>query len=179
MTDRDVRRRCRALVDSLDIPDPFDIGEFCLQIERRRGRSIRLNPIETAPGTPCGMWVSTAGADYIFHEQGTSPLHQRHIILHEIGHMLFAHRVGPGPGGGLPGLLLPDLDPELIRSMLGRTAYDNTQELEAETFADLMSLVVEQPTEGHPREVRGSPPGQTEVVARIERTLGRPHSPRR
>jgi hypothetical protein len=35
-------------------------------------------------------------------------------------------------------LLLPALDPEMIRTMLGRTAYADQQEWEAETFASLL-----------------------------------------
>jgi hypothetical protein len=161
---RDIRERCRALVDTLDIPEPFDLGEFCHRLERRRGRPILMVAITAVHGTPCGMWVSTARADYIFHERSTSPLHRQHIIMHEIGHMLFDHRPGTGPSE----LLLPDLDPELVDRMLGRTAYDCEQELEAETFADLMSLII------NAREPTScAPPEQAEIVSRIERTFGR------
>src|SRR3712207_8993175 len=30
-------------------------------------------------------------ADYVFYDDRTSELHRRHIVLHEIGHMLFGH----------------------------------------------------------------------------------------
>ncbi|WP_242911364.1 hypothetical protein [Actinomadura terrae] len=172
MSDRDVRERCRALIDTLEIPVPFDLDEFRLGLERRRGRSIYMIPITTVPGAPCGMWVRTAGSDYVFYEQGTSPLHRRHIIMHEIGHMLFGHQARSDPDADVPETLLPDLDPELVRSMLGRTVYDSMQELEAETFADLVSVIIDMPSSRNPDAARGAQPEQTDIVSRIEQTVG-------
>ncbi|TDD91845.1 hypothetical protein [Actinomadura rubrisoli] len=159
-------------MDALDVPEPFDLDGFCHRLGQQRNRPIRLLPLTTGVGTPCGIWVSAAEADYIFHEQGTSILHQQHIVLHEIGHMLLEHGSGPGPAGGRYASLLPDLDPELITTMLGRTAYDCVQELEAETFADLMSLAVTPATARYGRSAPAAPREHAEIVARIEGTVG-------
>ena len=76
--------RHAALVRELDIPAPFDLGEFVAGLERQRHRPIRLSPFSSGPGVPCGLWIGTAEADYIYHEQGTTPYHQTHIALHEL-----------------------------------------------------------------------------------------------
>ncbi|MGH3179351.1 MAG: hypothetical protein ACRDPF_36420 [Streptosporangiaceae bacterium] len=57
----------------------FDPGEFVASLERQRHRPIRLCPFISGPGIPCGLRIGTADADYIYHEQGTTPYHQTHI----------------------------------------------------------------------------------------------------
>ncbi len=57
--------RHAALVRELDIPSPFDLGEFVAGLERQRHRPIRLCPFSSGPGIPCGLWIGTADADYI------------------------------------------------------------------------------------------------------------------
>ena len=80
------------------------------------------------------MWIATDEADCIFHEEGTTPFHKTHIVLHEIAHMLLDHR-GGGAWQDLARLLAPDVDPGLARLILGRTAYTTVEEQEAETLA--------------------------------------------
>jgi alcohol dehydrogenase YqhD (iron-dependent ADH family) len=85
---------------------------------------------------PCGLWVSTDTDDYIYARQGTSSLHHKHFVLHEVGHMICGHQ-GLDPALGLASML-PHLKPEMIRRALGRTTYSDPQEQEAEAFADLL-----------------------------------------
>lgn len=122
------------------IESPFDIRRFCDQLGARRGRPIHLLPIDSLPGGPCGIWIAGARADYICYEARTSPLHAEHIILHEVGHLLRAHQ---GPETDADDELLPDLDPAMVRRvlgrpMLGRTHYDSAEEHEAELIASLI-----------------------------------------
>ena len=65
--------RHAAIVRELEIPVPFDLGRFVAGLERQRGRPIRLRPFSFGPGCPCGLWIGTADADYIYHEAGTTP----------------------------------------------------------------------------------------------------------
>jgi hypothetical protein len=69
--------RHTALVRELDIAAPFDLSEFVagLERQRKRHRPIRLCPFSSGPGIPCGLWIGTADAHYIYHEQGTTPYH--------------------------------------------------------------------------------------------------------
>ncbi|WP_147268352.1 hypothetical protein [Spongiactinospora rosea] len=111
-------------------------------------------------------------ADYIFHEHLISSLHRQHIIMHEIGHILFGHHSSLWTSSGLSKLLLPDLDPELIKGMIGRAGYDNVQEREAEMFADLLSLSVSPLRRQNPAQPLAAPSKAEEVLARIEQTVG-------
>jgi hypothetical protein len=86
----------------------------------------------------CGVWVAGTTTDYIFFEQATSRLHQEHIILHEIGHILCGHRPTPLLDEEYSLLLLPDLDVEMVRRVLRRRSYSGDQEQEAELLASLI-----------------------------------------
>ncbi|MFJ5550352.1 hypothetical protein [Streptomyces sp. NPDC093225] len=98
----------------------------------RRGRPIRLHPLpkEAAESGVCGLWVGTATVDYVFYEAQTSRLHQEHIVLHELGHILFDHNSLEGQDSGSG-------DTPVI---LGRTNYTTRQEQEAEMLASLIRI---------------------------------------
>lgn len=175
MRTRRLEKRCQELISALDIPEPFELTEFCHRLERKLGRAIHLVPITTPSGSPCAMWVRTARTDYIFHDRGISLLHRQHIILHEIGHILFGHKDGPPFAQGLAQLILPDLEAELIESILGRTAYTRQEELEAETFADLTLLVVQRPRYRDAEVALPRSPETAEIICRIEKAVGQHH----
>jgi hypothetical protein len=130
--------RNAAIVKELDIPAPFDLDQFMNGLEQQRRRPIRLCPFKTEPGVPCGLWISTAEADYLYYEEGTTPYHKDHIALHEAAHMLLGHRGGTPVLQRLASMLIPDADPELVQLMLGRTVYSCQEERDAETLASLI-----------------------------------------
>lgn len=70
MSDRKLRRRCRALLRELDIRPPLEVRELCARLADRRGRPIRLvaHPIKV-PG-PFGLWFMTQSMDVIFYQRG-------------------------------------------------------------------------------------------------------------
>ncbi|MFE7835915.1 hypothetical protein ACFU53_07610 [Streptomyces sp. NPDC057474] len=128
------------LLASIEIPDPFDVQVFCDRIAEKRGRALHLHSVPGISGTdaPCGVWIATEKADHIFHEAETSPLHQDHIILHEIGHMLLGHTSildGVQSAGGL----FADIDPATVVSLLTRASYGTEDERDAERFAGLIA----------------------------------------
>jgi len=129
--------RHAAIVRELDMPVPFDLGLFVAGLERQRQRPIRLRPFSSGPGVPCGLWIGTAEADYVYHEAGTTPFHATHIAVHEIAHMLLGHR-HTAAWEQLIGLLAPDVDQALIQLILGRSAYSTAEERAAETLASLI-----------------------------------------
>lgn len=61
-----------------------------------------------------------------------------HIILHEIGHMLAQHAGTISVSRTDLEQIAPHLQPELITSILGRSAYSAAEEQEAEMIADLI-----------------------------------------
>jgi hypothetical protein len=131
------RGRHAAIVRELDLPVPFDLGEFVVGLERQRDRPIRLRPFKSGPGCPCGLWIGTADADYVYHEAGTTPFHATHIAVHELAHMLLGHRHREA-WEWLIGVLAPDVDQALIQLILGRGAYSTAEERDAEALASLI-----------------------------------------
>ncbi|GAA4933030.1 hypothetical protein ACFPM3_04240 [Streptomyces coeruleoprunus] len=133
-----LRRRCRPLLGQLALPQPFAIETLCAHLSAHRRRPLHLHPLplQAAASGACGLWIATDTDDHIFYEQRTARSHQEHIVLHEIGHMLFNHHATADAGP--PGGLLADLSPRLVRRILARTNYSTRQEQEAEMLATLI-----------------------------------------
>jgi hypothetical protein len=163
-----VRRRCAILVRRLTratgMPAPFELAAFLAAYsESFSGRPIELlalAPDEMPAGT-CGLWLALAGRDVIGFPAGAARTHRDHIVLHEVGHMLAGHRGILDPG---PAALLPDLDPEMVRAVLGRSVYSDIQEQEAELIA---SLILQRSLTTTPTPPRAYDP----VVDRLRRAL--------
>src|SRR5690348_8656507 len=124
--------RCRARLDELDLPRPFDVRAMCADLGRRRGRPVELVEMALPADAPSGLWLSTGQRDYIVYEQATSLLHQEHIILHELSHMLCGHTGGSRLREEHASRLFPQLDSGMIRRVLGRAGYTSEEEQEAE-----------------------------------------------
>lgn len=150
----------------LDLPTPFDTESFCAVLSERRGRPIVLHPAASGAG-PYGLWAAGPSTDVIFYEEATSPLHQEHIILHEVSHLLCGHEPAPVTEADVADLLFPHLQRETIQRVLQRGGYSTDEEREAEIMA---SLIVERvSSEGVRSEVRH--PGERTVMERIEVSL--------
>jgi len=167
MDNRELRRRCAALVADLPVPAPFDVGAFCAQLGRDRGRPIHQLTMDLPPGGPCGLLVSTQDADHVLVERRTSPWHQQNIALHELGHLLWGHDRVLSQDASL--LLMPHLAPEMVSRVLARTAYSNLEERQAELVA---SLILERVSRWSAESTR-TVPGAVDAaaLARIEETL--------
>jgi len=126
------------MIDRLDIPVPFHLQAFCDRLQERRGRPLSLRPVALPPGSPSGVCVSTQATDYIFYEASTSSLHQEHIVLHEIGHLLWGHQTCMTGSEQALQLLLPSLDPRVVIRMLGRGDCAGITERQAELVATLI-----------------------------------------
>ena len=159
-----LRRRCEAALRGLEVPSPFDIQLFCTNISLLRGRPLDLRrlPIE-ADVRFCGVYAATPARDYVYYPRGTSLLHQEHIILHELMHLIRGHK---GLGAAAPPdsyvAMLPGLDPDLVALALGRSGYASPEESEAEMMA---SLILE-------RAQRRPDPEPRSVADRIELSFG-------
>ncbi|MCB5181913.1 hypothetical protein [Streptomyces antimicrobicus] len=137
-----LRRRCEAILGQLDLSHPFSLDALCERVAERRGRPIRLHPLpkEAAESGICGLWVGTATVDYVFYEAQTTPVHREHIVLHELGHILFGHDSveGQETGGAAP-------------VILGRTNYTTRQEQEAEMLASMIRTGAGLPSAAEPQ----------------------------
>ncbi|MFI6849967.1 ParH-like protein [Kitasatospora sp. NBC_00085] len=130
-------QRCRGVAESIPLPEPFGIPELTEALALLRGRPIELMPLSGPEHSPCGVLISTDRADYIGYPADTTALHQQHIVLHEIGHLLCGHTGGSGPSTAVPAALTTQLSEELVRRVLGRSGYTERQEQEAELVASL------------------------------------------
>ena len=92
--DSTVHARMRAVLSS--IQQEFDFSTFTWAsfvdwLSQRQGKEVLLVPIPTESSSLFGGWISTAAAEFIFYDAGTLPMHQIHIQLHEIAHILCGH----------------------------------------------------------------------------------------
>ena len=165
------RRECSALVADLDLPDPFDLEDFCTRLGRHIGRDLVLMSHSMAIGGLCGAWMRTAKADYVFYEEDTSQLHQQHIVFHEIGHILRAHVPGEELSKDLARTIAAGMKVSDVFRVLGRDSYDEDDEFEAELIATLiLRRIGRQPLRELPR---ATDPSADDVIARITTSLSR------
>ncbi|MET9297154.1 hypothetical protein [Streptomyces sp. NPDC003077] len=168
------RRRARMLAESaerirdLHIPRPFDLGDFLGHLAARRARPIHLQPQVTPPAGPCGLWIATAAADYIFYDEATTALHRDHIVLHEVGHMLSGHTnlLIPDPAAtAQPG---PEVDPGEIQAVRARSHYSDREEQEAEMIASLILRHADRVSSAR----RPATSQQAQVISRMDDVFG-------
>ncbi|MFH9659053.1 regulator component [Streptomyces sp. NPDC017248] len=136
-----LQRRCAAILRDLGVERSLSLEAVRARVEELRGRPLMLRelPEQAAAIGACGLWLGTDDADYVFYEPRTAPLHQEHIILHEIGHVLCDHHRSVTDDGGPPaGPLLGPPQPQLVRRLMARTSYTTTEEQEAEMIASLI-----------------------------------------
>lgn len=168
MGDRELRRRCERILDELAAPDGTDVRALCDLVGRRQGKPIHLLAESLPPQSPCGVAVRTQSFDAIIYEQHTTPLHQEHIIGHELGHILCGHDTVAVFDSEVSRLLLPDLDPALVQAVLGRTNYTEVEEREAEMIA---SLILRRSVARPGRRAEAADPGQDPLLHRLAHTL--------
>ncbi|MBI1792637.1 MAG: hypothetical protein HYR70_00410 [Chloroflexi bacterium] len=121
----------------------FTIGDFVSHIGQARGRAIITIPWRMPPAL-FGAWMSDADEpkEYIFYREDVPAIHQIHIQLHELSHLLLGHptlqinrimiaRVLEGEAH-LPFADLPRL----------RSPQKDELEFQAETLAGLIQKVV-------------------------------------
>ncbi|RKT11333.1 hypothetical protein BX285_5281 [Streptomyces sp. 1114.5] len=137
MKERELRRRCRRELRALGIQPPLQVDVLCQLLGERRGRPIRLVPYSLPVPGPFGVWLATTSADYILYQQETSKIHQDHIILHEVGHILADHQSDEADDEFWR-QMTPDLSLEAVKRALRRTSYDQDHEREAELVATII-----------------------------------------
>jgi hypothetical protein len=139
MDEKAIRRRCEARLRELSLPTPFDLDTFIASVAARRGRPIARYALPLMGGLP-GLWLTMPTGDLIYYEERTSPLHQQHIILHELCHILLGHR-------GIHPVAIGDLTLAELRA-LRTDHYTRDEEHEAETLATLIGYRVQRACAG-------------------------------
>ncbi|MFF0384095.1 hypothetical protein [Streptomyces sp. NPDC004286] len=142
-------------MQSLGAKTPLDVEALCESLAKRRGRPLHLRsaPLER-PG-PSGYWAEYEDYDVILYQQETTRLHQEHIILHEVGHILVAEKEleGSAAWGRVAGAgsmhggavtvedwadLLPVFEPSAIKRVALRCSYENGEECLVELVATII-----------------------------------------
>ncbi|MBY8884513.1 hypothetical protein K7472_06600 [Streptomyces sp. PTM05] len=139
-----MRRRCKRLIDELGVPAATGLRELCDVVARRVGRPIHLVPMGL-DGVVSGMTATTEDAFWVFYERGTSPWHQTHIVLHEIGHLLLGHDQEPSVTEEALKVWTPSVDVATAIKRMGlamgfarHNCYDNLAERETEVLGTLL-----------------------------------------
>lgn len=180
MTGWRAKRRLTRLTSGIRVPATADSTALCQAVAERLDRPVQLLPLPLPPGAPCGIVVSTPQSHYVAYDNRTSPLHQRHIVAHELGHLLAGHGSRPVGATALARLLMPTLDPDMVTSVLGRApGYDERAEWEAEVIAGLLRRHAGQrptppATDTHPSATLDIDPSTAAVVDRIRQSLSGP-----
>jgi hypothetical protein len=132
---RALRRRCQRLIDELAIPQPITMMRLVTAVAERQGKSIELSAVAAPETSFFGMLVRTPAADFILYDEDATPLHQFHIVAHEIGHLLLRHRSPQRADPAQIRDIAPDLSRRLVENVLESAIPTDQQEKEAEAFA--------------------------------------------
>jgi IrrE N-terminal-like domain len=132
---RELRRECERQLKALRLPsEDMTIDRLAAHVANGRGRALHLRPLAMGSSGISGAWIPGRSADHVFYEADTSRRHQVQIIAHELGHIICAHE--PALHGSLADVAR--LAPGAAERMMGRDAYSDQQEREAEHMADLL-----------------------------------------
>jgi hypothetical protein len=167
---RSLRRRCAKLIKDLEIPDPFDLGQFCDSLGKSWGRPIDLMEVDLPKALPCGLAVALEDRDIIFIAAGLTGPHRDIVGLHEIGHLVAGHLTDPLAGTDTRRFVFKHLDQRLINRINQRSNnYSTRHEREAELIATMLFGRINRLTPMTPWSIAGDASG---MVDRISRSLG-------
>ncbi|QWF78501.1 hypothetical protein HUW46_01897 [Amycolatopsis sp. CA-230715] len=133
---------CHRFVREFALPAEFGVPELVERaVAMRGGRPIEVKAADLAGTTPTGMVVSRRGHDVILHPETATPVHRRHIVAHEIAHLMLGHDGHTVPEDVAElcrATVAPHLTDGLIRRLLGRTTFAEAGEHDAELAATLL-----------------------------------------
>ncbi|MEU2033858.1 hypothetical protein [Nocardia amamiensis] len=123
----------------------WTVDELVAAVERMRGRRIVRAPLpENAPVGLFGLWLARPADDVVLHRKSSDPLMERHVVAHEVAHMLLEHGSMASPGELATLLVGVDSGRVLgsrvstVQAARGAGAYDDECEYEAELLATLI-----------------------------------------
>ncbi|MEV7090153.1 hypothetical protein AB0O07_30440 [Streptomyces sp. NPDC093085] len=183
--ERDLHRLIRRELQDLGVTPPLDVAELCQSLSRRRGRPLFLREAPLPKPGPSGMWAEYDTYDVILYQQETTRLHQEHIILHEVGHILVAENEAAEGSSGVEAdtavidpdeeaasvevegwaALLPVFGVESIKRVAQRCSYDDGEECSVELVATII-------LEWSALLASSTPPADDPALRRVEAALG-------
>lgn len=138
MKKQNVKTRMQGILDSLNYEfEHFTVDGFVEWIEQQRERPIVFLP-HALPPPIFGVWVKGHDRDVIVFETNTPAIHQTHIKLHEMAHMLCDHPTVELEEEEIQMLFRgANVDPAL-QPLLLRSKYSDENEREAEMLTSLI-----------------------------------------
>ncbi|MFE3861862.1 hypothetical protein ACFXPT_15665 [Streptomyces goshikiensis] len=151
-----MHRLLRRELQALGINPPLDVEELCQALSRRRGRPLYLREAPLPKPGCSGIWAEYADYDVILYQQETTRLHQDHIILHEVGHILVAENEAAAAKEESEvdasrvedeetavfvegwATMLPVFAPETIKRVARRCSYEDGEECSVELVATII-----------------------------------------
>lgn len=118
----------------------FTMDHFVAWVQERKRREIQFIPWHMPPGM-FGLWMSDAEDPYehVFFDSAAPPLHQVHIQLHELAHIICDHPTARLTQAEMEDLLRRAVsNPEILNEVLLRAPNQAEMEKEAETLAALI-----------------------------------------
>ncbi|WP_253258419.1 ImmA/IrrE family metallo-endopeptidase [Pseudonocardia sp. N23] len=98
---RQVRRFCRGVVRAAGAEPPLEVEALCTAVGRLRGRPIEVRYRALPPGMfGFSFAYDKQTRDYVVVAANTTRMHQEHIVLHELGHILAGHIDGEATTAG-------------------------------------------------------------------------------
>jgi hypothetical protein len=128
----------RRKLAELDVAVPFDVATFCESLARTHGFKVTLVPVRHDVSQPCGLRAQLDGVHHIFHDRADTADRRDHAALHVISHLLLGHTAAPVITDAFAARVMPDLDPTMVRQVLGHTTYTDAEEAEADLLAKLI-----------------------------------------
>lgn len=127
----DPLRRMNDIVDALayDLVH-FNLPDFVDALQHQRQRRIQVTGWSLSDDL-FGVWITAVSADYIFYDQTRHPVHQTHVVLHLLAHLVLDHP--PYPLTAVPTLTV-DV-PNTGRLYAAVPHDDDTQTADANRFA--------------------------------------------
>lgn len=143
-----MRRRStkiRQIVDSLPLPEPWNVDQLIGSVAGLTGRPIRVQARHAMGDTITGTIFRLSAENVIFYREDLKGLHRDHVLCHEVGHVLGGHLEGPAAyQGGADA----DLARAAERILHRQCHYGERRELEAERIAELILARVRQQVRG-------------------------------
>jgi hypothetical protein len=113
---------------------------LCQVMAERLGRPITLRFDDLGATGVSGLWAATAdGVQVIIVTTTRSWMHRLLILLHEVAHMLCGHEPSRLDTAEGQRLLFPDLSPQMLNILAGRTDLSQAEEREADQVAGALT----------------------------------------
>ncbi|AZM56388.1 secondary metabolite protein [Streptomyces sp. WAC 01529] len=138
-----IRDICETQLQGVRVSRPLDIDQLCASLAVKRGRPLILHELPDLVGAdaPCGLWLAFPDEDHIWHAKAVSQRQRTQVIKHEIGHVLLDHR--SDQVAALLAALPPEIAPERVQRIFGRTSYADEREHDAELAASVLDEVID------------------------------------